>query len=73
MPSTESILAVIGFAATITTGLWHVAMHIGKLTNQMSRHSDQIKNLEYRDDGHDERIRDLIALQGNRHSDIKVQ
>ena len=71
MPGTGEILAVIGVAISLTTGLWYAAMHIGKLTNRVDRHEDIIKNLEYRDDTHDERIRDIMAMQGHRSSDIK--
>lgn len=53
--SPAEILAVIGLGATLGSGLFHIALYIGKLTNSIARHEDRLNN-------HEEEIRVLKGL-----------
>ena len=61
--SPSELLTVIAGAAALVTGIWHAAMHIGRLSVKVERHSDKIRNLDERIDACDQELRFLKGLK----------
>jgi hypothetical protein len=66
---TPTVLAIIGGAATLggglATGLWHAAMHVGRLTNTQELHDGRLDEHDRRLDRHDERIAEQEDRMGH--------
>lgn len=57
--SFEQGLAVFGVAGAVVSFIWHAGMYVGKLKNELSRHSDTLSLHGQRIDRHDTEIHDL--------------
>jgi hypothetical protein len=62
MTDMQTIVAIVSGAAALggalATGLWHAAMHVGRLTNTQQLHGGQLDQHDKRIDRHEERLDD---------------
>ena len=56
-------LAVIGGAAALATAIWHAGLYVGKLTNQIGRHSDRLDEHDAKITEHDDELRFLKGIR----------
>lgn len=60
-------IEIVGAAGSLggafATGLWHAAMHVGKLTVRLEQHGAKLQTHEEKLDDHDQELRFLKGLK----------